>query len=62
MTPLRVVKAFACRCERCGYEWQAAEKPDRCAGCRSPYWNVKRGVLRRGRPKSGRTGKAGRGR
>jgi hypothetical protein len=50
VTALRVVSAYACKCERCGHEWTAAEVPERCAKCKRLYWNAKPGELKRGRP------------
>lgn len=33
---------WACKCERCGHEWQSigAVPPLRCADCKSPYWRT----------------------
>jgi hypothetical protein len=52
------VTALACRCARCEAEFIViAERvgedpplPARCRACRTPYWRVPRGTLRRGRP------------
>lgn len=41
----RTIKAIACQCERCGYQWIAKEAvPVRCAGCGSVYWNRPRRI------------------
>lgn len=55
MTALRVttrkVNVYACKCERCGHEWEAVGKePERCASCKRKFWNAKPGELKRGRP------------
>ena len=51
VTALRVVtvKGYFYTCERCGYKGKAFEEPKRCGKCRSPYWNIPRGTLKRGR-------------
>ena len=40
-------------CERCGYPWysNAETAPKKCPSCYTPYWNIPRGQLKRGRPK-----------
>lgn len=39
------------KCERCGFEWLPnIENPKRCSRCRSLYWNIPKGELKRGRP------------
>lgn len=38
ITP-QIRSVFHCRCERCGWEWDADTKPDRCAKCKSRTWN-----------------------
>ena len=58
MTALRVVKALKLKCERCDYESLVSAPPKRCPKCKSPYWNIPRGKLRRGRPPVGTRGKA----
>lgn len=50
MSAYRKIKAYACKCERCGHEWTAVELPERCAKCKRLYWNAKPGTLKRGRP------------
>lgn len=32
------------KCDRCGHEWLSRnnDKPLRCAGCKSPYWDIPR--------------------
>lgn len=40
--PQRTITTVINVCARCGYEWAQRkddEKPLRCAGCRSPYWD-----------------------
>ena len=54
MSAMRVVKTFEFTCERKRCVFRADVPPKRCPVCRSPYWNVKRGVLPKGRPKSKR--------
>jgi len=52
--PLPVLK-----CKRCGFSWLhlSADLPKRCpsGACRSPYWNVERGVLPMGNRKKGKS-------
>lgn len=46
---------WRCRCERCGHIWRGLGKkpPQACAACKSRYWNVPRGTLKRGpKPKT----------
>jgi hypothetical protein len=40
-----------CSCLRCGYQCvrRIAARPRRCARCRSPYWDKRRGELKLGR-------------
>lgn len=54
MTALRRVKrtVLELRCERCGYEWVMFKEPERCGKCKSKYWNIPKGKLPIGRPKS----------
>ncbi len=45
------VKVYACRCERCTYEWETqGDIPEVCAKCKNRYWNTPRGTVPRGRP------------
>lgn len=33
------------KCLRCGYEWATRlDNPVRCAKCRSPYWDIGKGI------------------
>jgi len=52
---IRAVEVLECTCLRCGHKWRTTKPtpPKRCTRCNSPYWNVPRGVLKRGRPKAG---------
>jgi predicted nucleic acid-binding Zn-ribbon protein len=53
--PYRVIgtiNRYRCTCTRCGHTWEATgeEPPKACADCKSRYWNVVPGKLKRGRP------------
>ncbi|HXE07035.1 MAG TPA: hypothetical protein VN612_04005 [Acidobacteriaceae bacterium] len=39
--PQKTVKVVVWVCARCGHEWQSKneERPVRCSGCKSPYWD-----------------------
>ena len=52
VTRLRSVSRWACECMRCGHKWVSIghAAPPKCAKCRRRNWNVKPGVLKRGRP------------
>jgi DNA-directed RNA polymerase subunit RPC12/RpoP len=41
---LPTVKRDIFKCTRCGHEWlpRSVEKPERCAKCKSPYWDKPR--------------------
>jgi len=41
-----------CDCRRCGFAWvkRVEGRPKRCPHCTSPYWDIKRGKLKMGRP------------
>ena len=45
------------KCERCGHTWwpRTPKPPTKCPNqrCKSPYWNIPPGTLKRGRPKGG---------
>ena len=48
---------WSCKCERCDHTWDAIGKaaPVACAKCKSRYWNIPRGTLKRGpKPKAAR--------
>lgn len=32
------------KCSRCGHEWMSRGDAVRCAKCKSPYWDVERGL------------------
>jgi hypothetical protein len=52
-----IPESMKCECLRCDHVWvrRAADKPVRCAKCRTPYWNVPKGELRTGRPRKKKT-------
>ena len=57
------VNAKACKCNACGHTWIPRSnnpQPERCAKCKSPYWNRTRGVHLESTPK-GNTVKAAAG-
>jgi Zn finger protein HypA/HybF involved in hydrogenase expression len=45
-----------CACLRCGHGWlkRVESRPVRCPRCKQPHWDIKRGVLKMGRPKAGK--------
>lgn len=46
-----IPRSMYAHCLRCGESWlKRTEHPVRCAHCKTPYWNVKPGTNRRGRP------------
>ena len=53
------ITEMRCKCVRCGGGWlkRVEGRPVRCAHCKSPYWDVKRGVLKMGRPFADAKGK-----
>lgn len=57
VSAMRAVKTFEFTCERKGCVFRADKPPKRCPRCKSPYWNVKRGTLPRGRPPGKRKGR-----
>ena len=45
------VKTQSCRCMRCSHMWRKRKSAiDICPRCKSPYWNIPKGVLSKGRP------------
>ncbi len=40
----KLIKRKEWHCKRCGWDWYSKKttdgKPVRCAGCKSPYWDV----------------------
>lgn len=46
------VKTKNCICIRCNYVWKRRKaEVNTCPKCKSPYWNLPRGMLKQGRPK-----------
>jgi hypothetical protein len=47
---VRRINVWTCACERCGHGWTSTgeKAPERCASCKSRYWDVPRGTLKRG--------------
>jgi hypothetical protein len=47
------VKTKKCICMRCDYVWKRRKSEvNTCPKCKSPYWNLPKGLLKRGRPVS----------
>jgi DNA-directed RNA polymerase subunit RPC12/RpoP len=46
--PVTVKKVTIYKCSACDHEWQSrgGAKPLRCARCKSPYWDRKKGGRR----------------
>jgi predicted Zn-ribbon and HTH transcriptional regulator len=42
-----------CDCRRCGFCWikRVPGRPVRCPHCKERHWDIKKGVLKMGRPK-----------
>ncbi len=42
----QTIHTWACRCERCGYEWESKgeEPPKSCADCKTRSWDVPPGT------------------
>jgi hypothetical protein len=39
MLKMETRTVFACKCQTCGYEWDALKKPIRCSQCKARTWN-----------------------
>lgn len=52
--PQKTIKVVVWVCAQCGYEWQSkdGEKPVRCSGCKSPYWDREPQKPKAAKPKS----------
>jgi len=45
--PVSVKKVRVYECSACGHKWQSrGARPLRCAKCKSPYWDRKKGGRR----------------
>lgn len=44
------LKLLYLKCKRCGHKWppRTSSLPKVCPKCKSPYWNIPRGVLKKG--------------
>ena len=41
------INAYNCTCERCDHTWSTFKLPLTCAKCRSPYWDVPKGAIKK---------------